>query len=425
MTLAGLLAVAAAPARRARRSRRCRRRTSTALAARSQAVIRGSRSGDRSGSTRAPPDVGHRAAIGGHRRPTSGLAPFPRDGTAFLVLSTGDATQADQPDQPGRVPELRRRRRPHPRARVEARSTRPSCRSRSTARRRGGSVPALPVLRLPLPVGGVPVAARQPLQRRVHRRARQLARGRRRAPRISAPDNFAALPERPAGDDQVDGLGDDVARRGGRHAVRRRHRAAARAGLVPPAGTPTRITLFLSLFDHGDRTLDSAVFIDNLALDAARRAPAPAGVTVPRPGRRDHRADRRRHRRHADADAHRHGATGPGARDGADLPGTAGGRAARADAAGGALGQYVVAPRGAAGPGPVHRAGHAGQRPGINGVSAPTTFTVVARSRSRSRAGARASSRPPATATATGSPTTRTRRTARCRRSPARRSTRA
>ena len=34
---------------------------------------------------------------------------------------------------------------------------------------------------------------------------------------------------------------------------------------------------------------------------------------------------------------------------------------------------------GAAGPGPVHGSGHPGRRPGINGVSAPTTFTVAAR----------------------------------------------
>src|SRR6478609_9533966 len=34
----------------------------------------------------------------------SGLAPFPRDGAAFLVLSTGDATQADDLDQVGVFP---------------------------------------------------------------------------------------------------------------------------------------------------------------------------------------------------------------------------------------------------------------------------------------------------------------------------------
>jgi hypothetical protein len=34
----------------------------------------------------------------------SGLSPFPRDGAAFLVLSTGDATAADAADGPGVFP---------------------------------------------------------------------------------------------------------------------------------------------------------------------------------------------------------------------------------------------------------------------------------------------------------------------------------
>jgi hypothetical protein len=36
----------------------------------------------------------------------SGLAGFPRNGATFLVLSTGDATLADQPDQPGTFPSV-------------------------------------------------------------------------------------------------------------------------------------------------------------------------------------------------------------------------------------------------------------------------------------------------------------------------------
>ena len=86
--------------------------------------------------------------------------------------------------------------------------------------------------------------------------------------------------------------------------------------------------------------------------------------------------------------------------------------------------QTVVGAHGAARARPVHRAGHAGQRPGINGVSAPTTFTVVAAAPVASQPGGGSSQQQtPGDRTATGSPTTRTRRTARCRRSPARRST--
>ena len=106
----------------------------------------------------------------------SALVPFPRDGAAFLVLSTGDATQADDPDRPGVFPRRRRRR---PRRALGARM--PAPRRHATSRRvaNPASSPGrsaardVPLVRLALPLGGVPRAARQRLQRRLRRRDRQ------------------------------------------------------------------------------------------------------------------------------------------------------------------------------------------------------------------------------------------------------------
>ena len=196
---------------------------------------------------------------------------------------------------------------------------------------------------------------------------------------------------------------------------------------VPRAGDDEHTAAILSLFDHGDGRTTARSSSTTAAHDAARHVHH--GADVARSGRRDHRADGRRHRRDADADAHRYGR-----QRGRRAPtvavriysGAARGRRAGADAGGAAHRQHLVGAGRRTRAGPVHGAGHAGQRSGINGVSAPTTFTVAARRRPGQPAGGgSSSSRPPATATATASPTTRTRRTARCRRSPARRSTRA
>ena len=174
----------------------------------------------------------------------------------------------------------------------------------SPARLRSG----LSLLRLPLPVGGVPGAAREPVQRRLHRRARQRddwttsGSGRRsRRPTTSRRSpigqpltikstGLAAMSPAEAAGTPYGG--------GHRACCARRSRCRTRR---------TAHSLCLSIFDHGDARCDSAVFIDNLTLTPAARRSLPRGRDLARPGRRDHRPDRRRHRRHADADAHRHG----------------------------------------------------------------------------------------------------------------------
>ncbi len=101
-------------------------------------------------------------------------------------------------------------------------------------------------------------------------------------PEISAPNNFAALPNglpvtikstAPATLAPSEAIGTPY--------------GAATAPLraqifvpVPPVGTPLTHALFLSLIDHGDPTYDSAVFIDNLTLVAPATASAcPTGLT--------------------------------------------------------------------------------------------------------------------------------------------------
>ena len=345
---------------------------------------------------------------------------------SFLVLSTGDAMQADQPDQPGVFP-----------------STDDGSGCVSAAH--GDSAYDATVLQIPFnnPVdaaGGpvtacvsfdfrflseeYPTASRQPVQRRLHRRARQ------RQPAMDdvrlghlGAEQLRGAAGRPAADDQV-----------GRPRARCRRRAAAgtpygaatallRAQvIVDPRRPATGHSLFLSIFDHGDRRRRQrglhrqphdqppagtcatgrdlpgpAVAITGPSVAATVDTPTPTltgtatgagNVTA-----RIYAGCLRRRRAGADAAGHAHRATV--VRDGAA-----------------ALAPANTPPR----PRRANAGGH--------GVSAPATFTVAAPPYP-SRQGGGASSSSPATATATGSPTTRTRRTARCRRSPARRSTRA
>ena len=193
--------------------------------------------------------------------------------------------------------------------------------------------------------------------------------------------------------------------------------------LMPGAGHSH--SLFLSLFDHGDRTLDSAVFIDNLTLTPSPGS-CPKGVTSLGPAV---------------------AITGPTIAATVNtstptLTGTAGNAVGDAPTVAvriyngavpaGAPVQTLSAPRignswsaQAAALAPGQYTAQATQANAqADGVSAPTTFTVPPGA-AGGGAGARAASRAPAIATTTASRTTRTPPMARCRRSPARRSTRA
>ena len=100
-------------------------------------------------------------------------------------------------------------------------------------------------------------------------------------PQIFAPNNFAALPS----GQPVTIKSTGVATMSPSEAAGTPYGAATallRAQIfvpVPPAGTPATHQLFLSLFDHGDRTYDSAVFIDNITLIASSLASCPTGLT--------------------------------------------------------------------------------------------------------------------------------------------------
>ena len=160
-------------------------------------------------------------------------------------------------------------------------------------------------LRLPLPLRGVPVPARQ--RRSTTPSSPSSTRAVDDAARRASTRTGRTSPSPPDGKPVTinsTGAGVDVARRGGRHAVRRGDRPLHAQVPVPPADEPSRCCF--SLFDHGDAPCDSAVFIDNLTLHANATC-LPDGRHLARPGRGDHRAHGRRHGQHANADAHRHG----------------------------------------------------------------------------------------------------------------------
>jgi hypothetical protein len=194
---------------------------------------------------------------------------------------------------------------------------------------------------------------------------------------ISAPGNFAALPD-----------GQPLTIKATR--LRRRCRLPRRRArrTEPPPRCSTRHitvsagathTLYLSLFDQGDSAVDSAVFIDDLtlstpAVDCAaslspvgpRRRPI-TGPTIAATGG------------HAHADADRHGGRARGGH-GQDLPGPRrGGHAGANTLAAVRSGDTWSRARGACWPrvSTPRRPRRAGA-PGIDGVSAPTTFTVSA-----------------------------------------------
>jgi hypothetical protein len=194
----------------------------------------------------------------------SGVPGFPRDGKTFLVVSTGDATQGDQPDQPGVFPSVDDGGQP--------------------VRDRGDTALDATIVQTGFPVPLSPAGA--PLATCLSFDVRFLSEeypGRiasafndafiaeldtspwtTSGSAISATNNFASVP-----------FGQPLTIRSGGVAAMSPAEAAGtpygaatavlRAQISVPATTSTRL-LWLSLFDHGDRTYDSAAFIDNLRL---------------------------------------------------------------------------------------------------------------------------------------------------------------
>ena len=224
------------------------------------------------------------------------IAPFPADGPTYAVLSTGDATQADQPDQAGSSPPRRRRDDAAHRARRQrARHDGPRDPDQRPGRRQ------LPVVRLPLPLRGVPGLRRLAVQRRLHRRARLLDLGlvgagdHRPRERLRARRNGRSA-DRPLGS------GRTVGARRGRDAIRRRERTAARQD-GGDARSAHRLPVDLrstTTSRHGRlrrRAADQQRVVGDMRARLAGR----------RAGARDHRARPRFHVADALPDAHRHG----------------------------------------------------------------------------------------------------------------------
>ena len=189
----------------------------------------------------------------------SGLIPFPLDSAAFLVMSTGNAAQADSPGQPGIFP--------------DANDAGP------LFAERGDAAHDLTVLQIPFttPAGAGPSCLSFDFRFLSEEYPTRLASAFNDAfiaeldtsswttsgSVISAPDNFAALPNGQPLTIKATGF----ATLSPAQAAGTPYGAATamlHAHITVPAGSAH--TLYLSLFDHGDSAVDSAVFIDDLAL---------------------------------------------------------------------------------------------------------------------------------------------------------------
>jgi hypothetical protein len=304
----------------------------------------------------------------------AGPSPFPLDNGAFLVMSTGDATQADDADLPGVFPDVS--------------DLGPVLSERGTAAR------DLTVLQIPFtsPQGasGGPLPACLSFDFRFLSEEYPTRLGNAfndafvaeldsstwstSGSAVSAPGNFAALPNGQPVTIKSTGL----ATMSPSEAAGTPYGAATallHAQVLVPAAPPSAPhSLLLSLFDHGDLAQDSAVFIDNLALVAQPNS-CPTGltsvgpavaITGPTVGATV-----------ADATPTLTGtATGPGTVTVRIYPGSlaAGAPVQTLPAARSGNSWSVVA--GALAPGQYTAQATQTSAPGISGVSAPATFTV-------------------------------------------------
>jgi hypothetical protein len=306
----------------------------------------------------------------------SGPAPFPLDTGAFLVLSTGDATQADQADVPGVFPDVS--------------DLGPVLSERGSAAR-DVTVVQIPFTSPLSPAGGpLPACLSFDFRFLSEEYPSRLGSAFTDAfvaeldgstwstsnSTISAPNNFAALP----GGQPVTIKSTGLATMSPAEAAGTPYGAATAMlhaqVLVPALASPGTHSLLLSLFDHGDLAQDSAVFIDNLALAPSPNS-CPTGLTSLGPAV---------------------AITGPSVAATVNTPtptltGTASGPGAvtariyAGPMAAGTPLQTLPAARagnawsvvaGALAPGQyTAQATQASATPGVNGVSAPTTFTVL------------------------------------------------
>lgn len=223
-----------------------------------------------------PPGSGgvepHGFALGDPAHPyTLGILPgFPRGGASFAILTNGDVSIADDPNQ-----------------------NQGSGLNLLGGNVRGDSDFDVSVLRLKLPVTAADTCLSFEF-RFLSEEFPELANGAfndafiaelrtsdwtTSGSTISAPNNFAF--DASGAPITLDATGDAAV--APYRAVATTYDAATRvlrasAPLAPADQTAGSVDLFLSIFDHGDALLDSAVFVDNLVLDNRPTCPAGAGA---------------------------------------------------------------------------------------------------------------------------------------------------
>jgi hypothetical protein len=360
LVAAGLLAVAAAPAGATIRA------TSDPETARAAVVGPGIATLVQSPFLTVPPQ-GTPVGVGDA---LSGLTPFPRDGSSYLVLSTGDGTRADQPDQPGTFPSFDDAG-PTPRSRGDS-AFDVSIFELSFNSAAGGPVTGCFGFDFRFLSEEYPTRLNNPftdtLVAEVDNATAWMAVG----TDILAADNFASLP----GGQPLTVKSTGAGTMSPAEAAGTPYGAATALlhAQIPLAAVASH-TLHLSLFDHGDRVTDSAVIVDNLTITqpnvctrgvtslgpaVAITGPSVAAtVNTPTPTLTGT-------------------ATGPGAVTARIYAGpmAAGTPLQTLPAARAGSAWSVVA--GALAPGQyTAQATQASATPGVNGVSAPTTFTVL------------------------------------------------
>jgi hypothetical protein len=206
----------------------------------------------------------------------SARAPFPRDGSTYLVLSTGNATVADQPDQSGTYPSFDD--------------------GNGPVRDRGAGAFDVTVLQITFgTASGAPVAGCLDFDFRYLSEEYPSRLGNAYndafvaeldgsswttpaslSPGITDPAAFTFGPDKPV---TINSASMSPAEAAGTPYGAATAPLQGQVFVAAQPNVPQR-QLYLSLFDNGDRLDDSAVFIDNIRINAnATQASCPSGVT--------------------------------------------------------------------------------------------------------------------------------------------------